>query len=139
MTTSSVLQIKAKWLLEWAERAGMEAGVATAAARTVLMGGSNDEVAAELFDLIGDGGFEVIQELVTYRSLSSPHVTHQDRSQLPSSVSLHHGVKHQVSLCQSSFDGVSELQGITLWSACKAKHEIVTALPSTQALFSSRR
>ncbi len=42
--------------------------VATAAAKTVLSGGSNDEMAAELFDLVGDGGFEAIQELVTYRS-----------------------------------------------------------------------
>ncbi len=62
-----MLQIGAQWLLEWAEKAGMHAEVATAAAKTVLSGGSNDEMAAELFDLVGDGGFEAIQELVTYR------------------------------------------------------------------------
>lgn len=45
----------------------MQPEVATAAAKTVLMGGSKDEVAAELFDLLGDGGFEAIQDIVAYR------------------------------------------------------------------------
>ena len=67
------MQIGARWLLEWTERAGMQPEVATAAAKTVLMGGSNDEVAAELFDLVGDSGFEAIQELVAYRCSAGFH------------------------------------------------------------------
>jgi len=49
----------------------MQAEVATAAAKTILMGGPSDEVAAELFELVGDGGFEATQELVTYRCNTS--------------------------------------------------------------------
>ena len=60
-------QVRAKWLLEWAERAGAGPEVATAAARVVLMAASADEAAAELFDLAGDGAFEAIQELLEVR------------------------------------------------------------------------
>ena len=64
-------QIGAKWLQQWCMQAGgSEAPVDAlllAVARIVLAGRSSDEAAAELFDLLGDGGFDLIQQLLAHR------------------------------------------------------------------------
>lgn len=59
--------MRSRWLLQWAERAGLGSDVATAAAKIVLMGTSQDEIAAELYDLMGDFGFDAIQTLLAVR------------------------------------------------------------------------
>lgn len=61
------LQVRARWLLEWVAKCGGGPDVATAVARILLLGGSADEVAAELFELMGDGSFDAIQELLDVR------------------------------------------------------------------------
>ena len=65
------------WLRAWCARAagGARTGadahgddvVALAVARALLGARSGDEVAAQLFDLFGDAGFEAIQELLELR------------------------------------------------------------------------
>lgn len=63
----------ARWLREWCGRAtgGGKAReddcVALAVCRILLCASSGDEVAAELFELFGDGAFDSIQELVEHR------------------------------------------------------------------------
>lgn len=68
------VQLGARWLQQWCQQASGTAPVgsgddslATAVARTLLSQQSGDESAAELFDLLGDGAFEAIQQLLLHR------------------------------------------------------------------------
>ena len=69
------MQVGARWLSEWCHRA--EAGaayggssddaLALAVSRVLLASKSADEAAAELFDLLGDGSFDAIQQILEHR------------------------------------------------------------------------
>lgn len=68
-------QVGARWLSEWCHRAQTGAGpggssddaLALAVSRVLLANKSADEAAAELFDLLGDGSFDAIQQLLEHR------------------------------------------------------------------------
>lgn len=68
-------QVGARWLSEWCHRAQTGAGpggssddaLALAVSRVLLASKSADEAAAELFDLLGDGSFDAIQQLLEHR------------------------------------------------------------------------
>lgn len=72
-----VRQVGARWLSEWCHRAQTGAGpggssddaLALAVSRVLLASRSADEAAAELFDLLGDGSFDAIQQLLEHRYL----------------------------------------------------------------------
>lgn len=66
-----LLQVRAQWLLHWAATAGFGPDVATAVAKVVLAGGSADQLAAELLDLMGDAAFESIQALLAVKYVST--------------------------------------------------------------------
>ena len=51
----------------WAGKAGFSSDLATATAGLVLLESSPDQLAADLFELVGDGAFEAIQELLSVR------------------------------------------------------------------------
>lgn len=67
----------ARWLSELCHRAQTGAGptgssddaLALAVSRILLASKSADEAAAELFDLMGDGSFDAIQQLLEHRYL----------------------------------------------------------------------
>lgn len=67
----------ARWLSQWCHRAQTGAGpggssddaLALAVSRVLLASKSADEAAAELFDLLGDGSFDAIQQLLEHRYL----------------------------------------------------------------------
>ena len=64
------LQVGAKWLADWcmsnsSEVPGTEVNsLAITIVSAVLGGGSGDELAAELFNLLGDAHFEAIQVVI---------------------------------------------------------------------------
>ena len=64
-----VVQVGAKWLSEWCHRSGgsSDDALALAVTRILLVSKSADEAAAELFDLLGDGSFDAIQQLLEHR------------------------------------------------------------------------
>lgn len=49
---------------------GCSEDVATAIARLILLETGPDQLAAEIFDLVGDGAFEAIQDLLSVRRVS---------------------------------------------------------------------
>lgn len=90
------LQEGAKWLREWCHRAQVRPGSADAAgaddslalavSRVLLASRSADEAAAELFDLLGDGSFDAIHQILEHRCDAavfdvgtSPFMQHQDK------------------------------------------------------------
>jgi len=70
-----LVQVGARWLSEWCHRAGAghaaggssDDAFALAVSRVLLASKSTDEAAAELFDLLGDGSFDSIQQLLEHR------------------------------------------------------------------------
>ena len=68
-------QVGARWLSEWCHTAGANQSAAgssddafaLAVSRVLLASKSADEAAAELFDLLGDGSFDAIQQLLEHR------------------------------------------------------------------------
>ena len=76
------MQVGARWLSEWCARAQVGAAyggssddaLALAVSRVLLASKSADEAAAELFDLLGDGSFDAIQQILEHRyALSISH------------------------------------------------------------------
>jgi hypothetical protein len=75
-----ILQIGAVWLRKWVARVGGsgsssssgggsgDSELGQAVVRILLTAKSGDEAAAHLFDLLGDGAFEAMQELLENRS-----------------------------------------------------------------------
>jgi hypothetical protein len=67
---TSPLQVGAKWLADWcmsnsSDMPGTEVNsLAVTIVSAVLGGGSGDELAAELFNLLGDAHFEAIQVVI---------------------------------------------------------------------------
>ena len=71
---SAVLQVGAKWLRDWCHQAAASSSAASsddtlalAVSRVLLASKSADEAAAELFDLLGDGQFDAIMQLLEHR------------------------------------------------------------------------
>ncbi|PRW32956.1 activating signal cointegrator 1 complex subunit 3 isoform B [Chlorella sorokiniana] len=69
----------ARWLIQWCTKvtggaSGGDDTVATAVCRLLLSGRSDDEIAAELFDLLGDSVFEHIGELLQQRASVAANV-----------------------------------------------------------------
>ena len=62
----------ARWLHSWccqvAHAPASDDTISTAVARVLLMNRSGDEMAAELFDMLGDGAIDAIQQLLSSRS-----------------------------------------------------------------------
>ncbi|KAL4422681.1 hypothetical protein ABPG75_008878 [Micractinium tetrahymenae] len=72
-------QAGARWLVSWCDRVtgGATSGddtVPTAVCRLLLSGRSDDEVAAELFDLLGDSVFEHVEDLLQQRASLAANV-----------------------------------------------------------------
>ena len=69
------MQVGARWLSEWCHTAGAgqaasassDDAFALAVSQVLLASKSADEAAAELFDLLGDGSFDAIQQLLEHR------------------------------------------------------------------------
>ena len=71
------MQVGARWLSEWCQTAqaggshvvggAADDALALAVSRVLLASRSADEAAAELFDLLGDGSFDAIQQLLEHR------------------------------------------------------------------------
>ena len=66
------IQEGARWLREWCHQAQAGPGsdddsLALAVSRVLLASRSADEAAAELFDLLGDGSFDAIQQVLEHR------------------------------------------------------------------------
>eukprot|EP00887_Chlorella_sp_A99_P000213 scaffold13.g213.t1 len=67
----------ARWLMQWCARAtggAGDEGLATAVCGLLLSGRGDDELAAEMFDLVGAGGFEHIGELLQLRASVAANV-----------------------------------------------------------------
>ena len=71
------MQVGARWLREWCHQASASSSAASsddslalAVSRVLLASKSADEAAAELFDLLGDGQFDAIQQLLEHRYAS---------------------------------------------------------------------
>ncbi|KAK9785880.1 hypothetical protein WJX73_006814 [Symbiochloris irregularis] len=64
-------QVGATWLQNWCRQisgaSAQDDTLATAVARVLLTNNGGDEMAAELFDLLGDGAFDAIQQLLAVR------------------------------------------------------------------------
>lgn len=69
------MQVGARWLSEWCHRAqagaaygdSLDDALALTVSRVLLASKSADEAAAELFDLLGDGSFDAIQQILEHR------------------------------------------------------------------------
>ncbi|KAL3133984.1 hypothetical protein ABBQ32_008424 [Trebouxia sp. C0010 RCD-2024] len=95
-------KVGARWLSEWCHRAQTGAGpggssddaLVLAVSRVLLASRSADEAAAELFDLLGDGSFDAIQQLLEHRQALGANLRRQiqafrqeetgDKSAMPS-------------------------------------------------------
>lgn len=75
-------QVGAKWLADWcmsnsSNMPGTEVNsLATTIVSAVLGGGSGDELAAELFNLLGDAHFESIQVVILQNCRSTTQALH---------------------------------------------------------------
>lgn len=73
MKQGCAAQVGAKWLREWCaavsgtSEAGTDDALPIAVSRILFTSRSSEEVAAQLFDLLGDGSVEAIGELVEHR------------------------------------------------------------------------
>ena len=68
------MQVGAKWLRDWCHQAAATSSAASsddtlalAVSQVLLASKSADEAAAELFDLLGDGHFDAIMQLLEHR------------------------------------------------------------------------
>ncbi|KAL0039926.1 hypothetical protein WJX77_011783 [Trebouxia sp. C0004] len=95
-------KVGARWLSEWCHGAGAshatagssDDAFALAVSRVLLASKSVDEAAAELFDLLGDGSFDAIQQLLEHRQALATNLRRQiqafraedigDKSAMPS-------------------------------------------------------